>query len=159
VYAARERGQALPEGWAIDAEGLPTTDPQAAIDGIILPMAGHKGYAISFMMDVLSGVLTGSSYCTHVVGPYVADKRSGCGHLVIAIAIAAIVPPGEFEARMDDLIGTVKRSAVTPGGEILVPGELENRALHRAGGMVTLPEATLAALADLARDAGIDPLT
>jgi LDH2 family malate/lactate/ureidoglycolate dehydrogenase len=159
VYAARERGQALPEGWAIDAEGLPTTDPQAAIDGIILPMAGHKGYAISFMMDVLSGVLTGSSHSTQVVGPYVADKRSGCGHLVIAIAIEAIIAPAEFEQRMDDLIGTVKRSAVIPGGEILVPGELENRALHDAGGIVTLPEATLAALADLARDAGIPPLT
>ena len=51
VYAARERGQRLPEGWAIDAAGLPATDPQAAIDGLILPMAGHKGYAISFMMD------------------------------------------------------------------------------------------------------------
>ena len=121
VYAARERGQRLPEGWAIDADGLPTTDPQAAIDGLILPMAGHKGYAISFMMDVLSGVLTGSAYSTAVVGPYVPDKRSGCGHLVIAIAIEAILPAAEFEDRMDDLIDIVKRSAATPGGEILVP--------------------------------------
>jgi LDH2 family malate/lactate/ureidoglycolate dehydrogenase len=159
VYAARERGQRLPEGWAIDVAGLPTTDPQAAIDGIILPMAGHKGYAISFMMDVLSGVLTGSSYSTGVVGPFVPDKRSGCGHLVIAIAIEALLPPAEFECRMDDLIGTVKRSATVPGGEVLVPGELENRAVDRAQGVITLPDRTLVALAELARDAGIAPLT
>ena len=58
---------------------------------------------------------------------------------------------------MDDLIDTVKRSAATPGGEIVVPGELENRAVDRAGGTVTLPDQTLAALAELARDAGIAP--
>jgi LDH2 family malate/lactate/ureidoglycolate dehydrogenase/quinol monooxygenase YgiN len=115
VYAARERGEQLPEGWAIDVDGLPTTDPQAAIDGIILPMAGHKGYAISFMMDVLSGVLTGSSYSTGVVGPFVPDRRSGCGHLVIAIAIEAVMAPGEFEHRIDDLIHNVKCSAAIPG--------------------------------------------
>jgi LDH2 family malate/lactate/ureidoglycolate dehydrogenase len=57
VYAARERGERLPDGWAIDASGLPTNDPQAALDGLILPMSGHKGYAISFMMDVLSAYL------------------------------------------------------------------------------------------------------
>lgn len=159
VYAAQQRGETLPEGWAIDADGLPTTDPQAAIDGIILPMAGHKGYAISFMMDVLSGVLTGSRHTTGVVGPYVPDRRSGCGHLVIAIAIAAIIDPEEFTDRMDDLIGTVKQSATVPGGEILVPGELENRAHQHAGGMVALPAQTLAALADLARDVDVAPLT
>ena len=67
--------------------------------------------------------------------------------------------PAEFGRRMDDLIDTVKRSPASPGAEIVVPGELENRALNRAGGLVTLPDQTLAALADLARDTGIDPLT
>ena len=62
IYLARNKRQAIPEGWAIDKDGAPTTDPQAAIDGIILPMAGHKGYAIAMMVDVLSGVLTGSGY-------------------------------------------------------------------------------------------------
>jgi LDH2 family malate/lactate/ureidoglycolate dehydrogenase/quinol monooxygenase YgiN len=80
IYAAAERGQQIPDHWAIDADGHPTTDPAAAIAGFLAPMAGHKGYGISFMMDVLSGVLTGSSYATDVVGPYVPDQRSGCGH-------------------------------------------------------------------------------
>lgn len=152
VYAARERGQRLPEGWAIDASGLPTTDPQAAIDGLLLPMAGHKGYAISFMMDVLSGVLTGSSFGADVVGPYVPDRRSGCGHLVIALNIAAIMAPDEFAARMDELIASLKGSRPAPGQEILVPGELENRAVAAASGYVTLPAKTIADLNALAME-------
>jgi LDH2 family malate/lactate/ureidoglycolate dehydrogenase len=158
IYAAKEKGTRIPEGWAIDASGLPTTDPQAAIDGVILPMAGHKGYAISFMMDVLSGVLTGASTATDIVGPYVPDKRSGCGHLVMAIDIKALMPLDAFEQRMDGLIDTVKACPPAPGAEILVPGELENRAVQRAGGQITLPEATVAELNALAAEAGVAPL-
>jgi LDH2 family malate/lactate/ureidoglycolate dehydrogenase len=150
VYAARQRGEQLPEGWAIDATGLPTTDPQAAIDGLLLPMAGHKGYAISFMMDVLSGVLTGSSFGNDVVGPYVADQRSGCGHLVIGIDIAAIMPPEQFTERINQLITTLKCSRTAPGQEILVPGELENRAVEAAAGTVMLPAKTIVELNALA---------
>ena len=62
AYLAAERGEPIPEGWAADAHGNPTTDPVRAIDGLILPMAGAKGYVISFMMDVLAGVLTGSTF-------------------------------------------------------------------------------------------------
>jgi LDH2 family malate/lactate/ureidoglycolate dehydrogenase len=159
VYAARERGQQLPQGWAIDATGLPTTDPQAAIDGLLLPMAGHKGYAISFMMDVLSGVLTGSSFGTDVVGPYVPDKRSGCGHLVIAINIDAIMPPALFAERMAELIDSVKHSRPAPGQEILVPGELENRAVATAAGSISLPAKTIADLDALATESGVPTLS
>jgi LDH2 family malate/lactate/ureidoglycolate dehydrogenase len=159
VYAARQRGQQLPEGWAIDASGLPTTDPQAALDGLILPMAGHKGYAISFMMDVLSGVLTGSSFGSDVVGPYVPDRRSGCGHLVIAIDIAAVMPLEQFTERMDQLITTLKSSRTAPGQEILVPGEVENRAVATAAGVVTLPAKTIEELNALAAACGVAALS
>jgi LDH2 family malate/lactate/ureidoglycolate dehydrogenase len=158
IYAARERGQTLPEGWAIDVSGLPTTDPRAAIDGLILPMAGHKGYAISFMMDVLSGVLTGSSFGSAVVGPYVPDRRSGCGHLVLAIDIRAMLPPETFVERMDQLITSVKDSRRAPGQEIVVPGELENRAAAKAAGIVALPAMTFIKLNALAAECQIAPL-
>jgi LDH2 family malate/lactate/ureidoglycolate dehydrogenase len=159
VYAARQRGQRLPEGWAIDASGLPTTDPQAAIDGLILPMAGHKGYAISFMMDVLSGVLTGSSFGNDVVGPYIPDQRSGCGHLVMAIDIAAIMPPEQFAERLDQLIAKIKGSQPAAGQEILVPGELESRAVTAAAGAVTLPAKTVEELNALAAACGVGALS
>lgn len=159
VYAAKERGQKLPDGWAVDATGFPTNDPQAAIDGLILPMAGHKGYAISFMMDVLSGVLTGSSFATDVVGPYVPDERSGCGHLVMAIDIAAIMPRTQFDQRMDALIATMKSCPTAPGTEILIPGELESLAAQRAAGAVTLPASTVAELDTLTAAVGVTALT
>ncbi len=62
IYLARNKRLPIPLGWAINNAGEPTTDPQEAIDGIILPMAEHKGYAIAAMVDVLSGVLTGSGF-------------------------------------------------------------------------------------------------
>ena len=69
IYLARNRGEQIPDSWAMDSEGNITTDPTEAINGVILPMAGHKGYAITFMMDVLSGALTGSNTATRVGGP------------------------------------------------------------------------------------------
>ena len=77
IYLARQKGQLIPEEWAINAAGAPTRDPQEAIDGIILPMAQHKGYAIAVMMDMLSGVLTGSAFGRGVYGPYQTAHRSG----------------------------------------------------------------------------------
>jgi len=157
IYAARERGASIPEGWALDAEGRPTTDPTAAVAGVILPMGGHKGYAISFMMDVLSGVLTGSSFATGVSGPQQAERRSGCGHLVLAIDVAAVVDPGTFAERMEALIAEMKAVPLAAGfDEIFFPGELEDRSrarLEEEG--IELPDATMEALERLASETGV----
>jgi LDH2 family malate/lactate/ureidoglycolate dehydrogenase len=158
VYLARQRGEPIPEGWALDAQGRPTLDPQAAIDGIILPMAGHKGYAITVMMDVLSGLLTGSGFASEVHGPYQAVERSRCGHLALAMRIDAFQPLAEFEARMERLIEALKSAPRAPGcEEIFYPGEREarNDAQNRAHGL-ELPEATLAALRALGEATGVD---
>src|SRR3954454_8536859 len=77
IYLAKNRGEAIPGTWAMGPDGAPTTDPAEGLLGVILPMAGHKGYAISFLMDVLSGALTGSGVGREVHGPYEADRRSG----------------------------------------------------------------------------------
>ena len=157
IYAALQRGEPIPESWAIDAEGAPTTDPRAAIEGILLPMAGHKGYGISFMMDVLSGVLTGSSYATGVAGPYVPDRRSGCGHLVLALRIDAVLDPADFARRIDDLIASTKAVPPAQGvDEIFYPGEIENRAEARGRrDGVSLPEKTVEDLRALGESCGI----
>src|SRR3954468_17522042 len=98
IYLARQRRQPIPLGWAITADGAPTTDPQAAIDGIILPMAEHKGYAIAAMIDVMSGVLTGSGFLSAVHSPYKTAEKSNCGHFVIAINIQALMPLEDFNS-------------------------------------------------------------
>lgn len=104
------------------------------------------------MMDVLSGVLTGSNFGTCVGGPYQSEHKSGAGHLMIALDIAAFQPLAEFEVRMGKLIAELKSGPLAKGAtEILYPGELEarNDVENRAKGLV-LPPDTLSALRKLA---------
>ncbi len=127
IYLAAERNEPIPATWAADEQGRPTTNASEAVHGLILPMAGHKGYVISFMMDVLAGVLTGSQFGSGVVGPYDPTKPSGCGHMLITIDINAVMPRAEFENRMEALIQEVKDSPAAEGIEnIFFPGELED---------------------------------
>ena len=127
IYLAAERNEPIPATWAADDQGRPTTNASEAVHGLILPMAGHKGYVISFMMDVLAGVLTGSQFGSGVVGPYDPTKPSGCGHMLITIDINAVMPRAEFENRMEALIQEVKDSPAAEGIEnIFFPGELED---------------------------------
>ena len=154
VYLAAEQGQKIPETWAADENGIPTTDPMKAIEGLILPMAGHKGYAISFMMDVLSGVLTGSAFGQDIHGPYVSDKESGCGHFAINIDIEKMMPRSVFEARMDALIEQVKSAPRIAGiDEIFFPGEVENKQIaNNTERTVELPQKTWVSLKELATE-------
>ena len=159
IYLAKQKGQPIPEGWAITAEGRPTTDPAVAIGGIILPMAGHKGCAIAAVMDMLSGVLTGSAFGTGVHGPYQTEHRSGAGQFMIALDIAAFQPLAEFGARMERLIAELKSVPLAQGfGEVVYPGEIEGRndARNRAEGLI-LPEDTLADLRKLANELDLMP--
>lgn len=148
IYVALQNREPIPLGWAVDAAGNPTTDPAAALAGTILPMGEHKGYAISFVMDVLSGVLTGSNFGRGVAGPYQPDQRSGCGHLMIVLRISAFMPEQQFARRVERLIEEVKSVPPLSGfSEVRYPGELEalNLRRNRHEGL-HLPERTLADL-------------
>ncbi len=152
IYLARQKGVAIPEGWALTADGRPTTDPAEAVGGIILPMAQHKGYAVAVIMDMLSGVLTGSAFGPGVFGPYQQDHRSGAGHFMIALDIAKFQPLDAFNARMEEMIAGLKAVPLAEGfEEILYPGELEARsdAGNRRSGLA-LPHDTLTDLEKLA---------
>ena len=162
IYLARQRGETIPDGWALTPEGARTTDAAAAVDGVILPMAGHKGYAISFMMDILSGALTGSQVGKGVNGPYMADEASGCGHMFIAIDVATLGSPEDFQAKVAELIEDVKATPLAQGAsEIFYPGEIEDRndVLHREQGGLVLPKQTLTDLHMLAEQCGLDAIS
>ena len=161
IYLARQKGEPVPNTWALSPDGAPTTDAAEAVHGVILPMAGHKGYAITFMMDVLSGALTGSKVGTGVHGPYEADKASGCGHLMLAIDVATLGSADEFNASVAALVDEVKSAPLAQGfAEIIYPGELEDRAeqANLAAGGIVLPEQTRTDLSQLADETGV-PLT
>lgn len=158
IYLARNRGEQIPDSWAMDGGGNITTDPNDAIDGVILPMAGHKGYAITFMMDILSGALTGSHTGSRVGGPYEAEKVSGAGHLFIAIDVATMGNTDDYLASVGQLIDEVKSTPLAPGNsEIFYPGELEDRNAYDnlAAGGIVLPEQTRTDLEKLGASVGI----
>src|SRR3954471_20886073 len=157
IYLAKNRGEPIPESWALTADGEPTTDPAEGVLGVVLPMAGHKGYAITFLMDVLSGALTGSGVGTEVHGPYEPDARSRAGHLFLAIDPAALGDRAGYEARVRQLIDEVKDVPLAQGvDEVFYPGEVEDRAeaANLAAGGVVLPEESVAGLRTLAAETG-----
>lgn len=154
IYLAAERAEDIPATWAADESGTPTTNARQAIHGLILPMAGHKGYVISFMMDVLAGVLTGSHFGAHIAGPYQADRKSGCGHLLLTIDVRAMMPLAEFEQRMEILIDEIKSIPTAAGiDEIFFPGEIEDRhtARNLASG-IAIADNTWESLARLSQE-------
>jgi LDH2 family malate/lactate/ureidoglycolate dehydrogenase len=158
IYLARNKRTPIPLGWAINSAGEPTTDPQEAIDGIILPMAEHKGYAIAAMVDMLSGVLTGSGFLSAVHSPYKTAEKSNCGHLMIALNIEAFQPLAEFNTRMETFITEIKAVPLAAGvEEVFYPGEIEarNDARNRKEG-IQFPEDTLADLKRIARETGLE---
>ncbi|WP_323744375.1 Ldh family oxidoreductase [Pseudoclavibacter sp. VKM Ac-2888] len=158
IYLARQREEPIPSTWALTPDGAPTTDAGEAVHGVILPMAGHKGYAISFMMDVLSGALTGSKVGRSVHGPYEADKASGAGHLFLAIDVATLGSPDEFQSRVQQMIDEVHDTPLAQGHErIYYPGEIEDEsaAANAAAGGIILPANTWDDLAELASEARI----
>ncbi len=158
IYHARQVGTVIPDNWAMTASGERTTDPLEGISGILLPMAGHKGYGIALMMDVLSGVLTGSEFGAAVVGPYDPQKRSGCGHLTVALDVKVFQPLDEYFDRMDRLVAQLRSVPLASGHDaIFYPGEPEARSEHRrlADG-IELPRDTAQELRELATASKVD---
>lgn len=129
IIVAAQKGESIPLGWAIDKEGNPTTDANAALEGSVLPIGGPKGYAISMFIDILSGVLTGAGFGKYVNNMYENwEKPQNVGHFFIALDIEKFIPVDHFKVRMDDYIRSLKAEPKAPGVlEIFIPGELEHR--------------------------------
>lgn len=126
IYKALRRGKQIPPDWALDEHGAPTTDPASALKGVMLPMGGPKGSALSIMMDVFSGVLSGSAFAGHVTNPYDPSKPADVGHFIIAIKPDLFMSLEEFKERMDYLYSRVVGSKTMSGVErIYYPGEIE----------------------------------
>ncbi|GAA1598958.1 hypothetical protein GCM10009789_61230 [Kribbella sancticallisti] len=120
-------------------------------------MAGPKGYVMSFMFDVLAGVLTGSAYGDAVAGPYQPDATSGAGHLLLTIDVAAMADPEEYAVRMEALVDATRAAPKASWAEeILVPGELEERNAVRNAEGITLAATTWESLATLATETGVE---
>ena len=132
IHKALRRGEKIPEGWALDEEGRPTDDPERALGGVMLPMGGPKGSALAIMMDVFSGVLSGSAFAGGVTGPYDMSKPGDVGHFIVALKPDLFLSLDEFRQRMDVLYQRVVGSDKMAGVDrIYFPGEIEHLAEER----------------------------
>jgi L-2-hydroxycarboxylate dehydrogenase (NAD+) len=170
VENAMRRGEAIPAGWAVDADGRVTTDPLDVVKGgALLPMGsdkergGHKGYCLSAMVDLLCGPLSGANW-----GPFTppfimlktAQERTvgkGIGHFFGALKIDAFIDSNEFKRQVDDWIRTFRATKPAPGTEgPLIPGDPERIAeerIRREG--VTLLGPVIDDLRDVSRRTGV----
>ncbi|ADB52315.1 Ldh family oxidoreductase [Conexibacter woesei] len=160
IRLAAQEGRAIPATWATDADGAPTTDPVAAIAGLLLPAAGHKGYGLALIVDVLTGVLSGGAFGRSVNGLY-ADTGvpNDCAHFFLALDVARFAGDLDtFSARVAELSAQVTSPPTAPGVErLLVPGQLEaeRHAAAREQG-VALDATVLARLRETAASVGVE---
>jgi LDH2 family malate/lactate/ureidoglycolate dehydrogenase len=124
------KGLPIPLDWALDPQGIPTTDAVAAAAGVVLPFAGAKGSGLALFIDILSGVLSGAAFGGAIGDQYVEPLRpQNVGQFFIAVDISSLMPMPEFIARIEAFCAEIKGRAKAEGvSEILLPGE--NKARH-----------------------------
>jgi len=162
VKTKAQRGETMPEGWMIDREGRPLTDPTRANEGFLLPIGGPKGYGLALMFGILAGVLNGAAFGRDVVD-FNTDHTSvtNTGQLVVAVDVAAFMDVAAFRRQVDEVWDMMKSSPTLPGHhEIRLPGERSAAVFEerRREGVSLHPELA-AALARLADELGIPHLS
>ncbi len=161
VKMAAERGEKIPEGWMIDAEGAPLTDPARADEGFLLPIGGYKGYGLALIFGLLAGTLNGAAMGRDVIDFNKDDKTlTNTGQLIIALDIKAFADVEAFKRNVDGVIRTMRESPTLPGVErVRVPGEQSDAiSKKRIRDGIPMPEALLAKLNELADELKIDAL-
>jgi LDH2 family malate/lactate/ureidoglycolate dehydrogenase len=156
IRLAEAAGRTLPPGWATDAEGKPTTSPTEAINGLLLPAAGPKGFGLAVAIDLLCGALAGGGFGAGVQALYgELDKPYNCAHCFIAIDAQRTGGGQGIGNQADALAQVIRSSRKAPGNEqIFAPGDLERarRAQHVEG--FNLPSDLVVTLNRLAEQTG-----
>jgi LDH2 family malate/lactate/ureidoglycolate dehydrogenase len=151
IRAAEEKGEKIPETWAIGPDGAPTDDPSEAIKGSLLPIGGPKGYGMALIIDVLSGFLSNALYSTAIKSMFDLSGTSGMGHLFLSINIETFLSADTFKEKVDQYIQDIKDSPKREGmAEIYLPGELEHLStIKKRKEGISLPEEVLTKLRTL----------
>jgi len=161
ILAAKE-GKPIPLGWAIDKEGRPTTDPNKALEGAVLPIGGPKGYALCLAVEVMSGILSGSAFGPDVGWIY-DDKLEpvNIGHCFMAIDISRFMPLEMFYNRINKMIREIKSVPLADGfSEIFIPGERRQiKFKERLREGIPIGESVLQELNQLAQEVNLPPLS
>jgi LDH2 family malate/lactate/ureidoglycolate dehydrogenase len=149
-------GSAIPETWALTPQGQKTSDPAEAMDGPLLPVGGYKGYGLSLVTDILTGVMTGALFGLSV---FQEDRHYDVGHALIALNPGSFMPREEFEARLEKLLAEVKGAPpIDPLRPVMLPGEAEFRRMEeRLRDGIPVDASTVRRLEELAGGMGVPP--
>lgn len=161
VKTAAQRGEMMPEGWMIDRNGNPLTDPKRASEGFLLPIGGPKGYGLALIFGILAGTLNGAAFGRDVID-FNADSATttNTGHFIVALDIKAFADPTIFKTGIDEIWNQMKSSPLLPGvSEIRLPGErLAQITQQRTEDGIPIPDQLKTVLDELASDLDISPL-
>lgn len=116
VMEYKLKGEPLPEGAGFDTEGNPTTDAAKALDGSVSTFAGHKGFGLSLLVQLLGGPFSGASFVN-------SNKNDGAGTFVMAIDPSLLVGRDEYLKNATELVEQVSAAKPLPGQMVLLPGE------------------------------------
>ena len=133
IREAVKAGRAIPDTWATDKEGKPTTDPKAALDGFLLPAGGHKGYGLALAVDLFAGLLSDAAYLTHVRSWLDEPSQpSGLGHFFLLLDVRRLGSTEWLAARFSDFAAILHGTAAAdPSQPVRVPGESELARLEK----------------------------
>lgn len=157
IRLAAKNAETIPYGWALDADGQPTTDPASALTGTMLPIGDHKGYGLSLAIDVLAGLLPGAAFGGHVKPLNHPDEPSDNGHLFAAVNITAFMDLDDYMRDIASLRSRVKASG--DDGDVVLPGESAAKRFRTSHCYVVLSDAVHVELQALAKRSSTCPLS
>lgn len=160
IVSAKSKGESIPEGWAVDSTGKPTTDPNEVINGgFLFPVGGPKGYSLAIFVDVLTALLSGGAIGDEIYSLYNdVDKANCVSHFFMAIRIDAFIEPALFYQAVKRYASFIKDTPLAEGANaIYMPGEIEhmNKEKNKAAG-INLPDSVFEDLVKRAQDHGVD---
>ncbi|MDO5133287.1 MAG: Ldh family oxidoreductase [Eubacteriales bacterium] len=147
VYS--KTGREIPSGWALDRDGNDTTDAAEALEGILLPMSGHKGYILAMAIEAACCLLSGANLSCESSTIFDYTRTTNTGHSLIAVDIAHFLPPEEFEERAQQWFDRLRNSTPQPGHQIQIPGEMGDRRRREAGETISVLRETVEAIDEL----------
>src|SRR6266567_2412165 len=159
VKAKAQRGEMMPEGWMIDRQGKPLTDPRRADEGFLLPIGGYKGYGLALIVGLMAGTLNGAAMGKDVVDFNRDDtSATNTGQALVAIDVAAFGELNVFKDRVDKLIDDLRGSRRMPNVDrIWLPGEQSSaKRVEYSRHGIPIPAGLRQNLDRLADDLGIE---
>jgi LDH2 family malate/lactate/ureidoglycolate dehydrogenase len=158
ILVAAQKGESIPEGWAVNKNGEPTTDPaDVQKGGFLYPVGGPKGFGLALMAEVLTGIISGGQYSKTIPSMYDLEEKQSISHFMLAIDLSVFLGEQDYSERIGNLTSFVKDSKKAPGVDnTFLPGELEYmREKENVNKGLPMDDKLLVELRKLSKDTGI----